>query len=200
MKKAPKLASILLGISFLGIAIPANTNFPKEEISLKESLEQRVDEQQNKNYSYHEVSKMVHEVYRSTPRKPGYITEGFVREMVAHESSYDPSAISEKGARGLMQIMQNTWEEFDKDRSFSEYASDPRANLDVGIRYLLWIDRNFRKNYDGWENLPQDKKREMILSAYNAGIAKFEEEGWQLENMPKETKRYVGKFSKGSNN
>ena len=196
MKKSSKLASTVLAISFFGTAIPVNTNSTfSERCSLEEtSLECRVNEQPDtiKVYSYNEISKMVHDVYRKTRSKPDYLSERFVREIIAHESSYNPMATSEKGARGLMQIMPTAWEEVEKERNYDEHVFDPRTNLEVGMKYLLSINKKFKKDYGGWENLNQEEKRAMILSAYNAGISRFKKEEWQLENMPRETRNYVG--------
>ncbi len=198
MKKAPKLASILLGISFLGTALPANTNSTiTEKMSLEEKvLEYRTNKQPDikKDYSYDEISQIIHDVYRKTRSKPDYLSERFVREIIAHESSNNPMAISKKGARGLMQIMPDTWAEFEAQRDYSEHAFDPRTNLEVGIKYLLWLDKRFRKDYAGWENLTAIEKKELVLSAYNAGLSRLQKEEHQLENMPNETKNYVEKI------
>lgn len=70
------------------------------------------------------------------------------------ESSYDPGAVSIKGARGLMQLMPATAERFGLD---SARIHDPSANLDAGARYLRWLADRF----DG--HLPS------VLASYNAG-------------------------------
>ena len=107
------------------------------------------------------------------------------------ESTNDPKKIGKKGERGLMQIRLLAWREVEKERNYHEHVSDPMANTEVGINYLLWIDKKLEKNYDGWGKLTPKEKRKMVLSAYNAGISRFEKEEWQLEKMPRGTKNYV---------
>ena len=196
MKKSSKFASAVLAISFFGTATPVNTNstFPEKGPFEKTSLESKINGQPDTGrvYSYGEISKMVHDIYRFAPHKPDYLNEEFLREIIQAESGYDTRAESKKGARGLMQLMPATWKDIEKKRSYDEYVFDPRTNLKVGIKYLLLINKQFEKDYDGWENLNQEEKRARVLSAYNAGISRFKKEDWQLENMPKETRKYVG--------
>lgn len=195
MKKTSKLVPILLATSFFGIAVPANTNLtlPErktlEELSLESSLE--------RNYSSSEISQIIKDVYKHFPRKPDYFSEKFVREIAMHESSYDTRAVSKKGARGLMQIMPDTWPDFDREHDFYVYAFDPKLNVEVGIRKLLWIGRTLKEKYGGWEELPAEEKRKMVLASYNAGLLRFEEQGWELEKMPRETRNYVEGITSG---
>ena len=195
MKKSSKLASIVLAASFLGTAIPVNTNstFTEKDSLEKTSLESRVNGQPDtiKVYSYNEISKMVHDVYRKTRSKPDYLSERFVREIIAHESSYNPMATSEKGARGLMQLMPDTWGDFEKTSNYDEYAFDPRTNLKVGMKYILFLDRFCRNNHQEWEELTPIEKRNIILASYNGGISRLNGMGWDIDSMPKETKSYV---------
>ena len=196
MKRSPKLALTVLAISFLGTATPVNTNsnFQGKGPLEKTSLEFRVNGQQDtqKVCSYDEISQIIHDVYRFTSHKPNYLNEEFLREIIRAESGYDIMAESKKGARGLMQLMPATWKDIEKKRSYGEYVFDPRTNIKVGMGYLLWIDKQFEKDYDEWEELTPKEKRAMVLSAYNAGISRFKKEDWQLENMPRETRKYVG--------
>jgi hypothetical protein len=70
------------------------------------------------------------------------------------ESANDPSALSHKGARGLMQLMPATAERFGVA---AHQLWEPRRNVEAGARYLRFlIDR-----FDG--ALP------LVLAAYNAG-------------------------------
>lgn len=199
MKKTSKLAAILLGLSLLGTPTPVNTSsnlFEKGRIE-EASLECRVSEQPDikRVYSYDEISQIIHDAYRCTPPKPDYLSPKFLKEMITSESNYDIKAKSEKGARGLMQIMPVAWNEVEKNRNYDEHVLDPRTNLEVGIMYLLLLDGKFKEKYNGWEKLTQEEKRKMVLSAYNAGISRFEKEDWQLRKMPTETQDYVTNIS-----
>ena len=102
------------------------------------------------------------------------LSPALVAAMVRAESAFDATAVSHKGARGLMQLMPAT-----ADRFGVEPASlfDPELNLEAGTRYLEWL----RGRFD--DDLPR------ILAAYNAGEANVDRYG----GMPpfRETRDYV---------
>lgn len=75
-----------------------------------------------------------------------------VDAVVRVESAYNPSAVSHKGALGLMQLMPDTARRLEVDDPF-----DPEQNVRGGIREL---DRLIER-YSG--NL------QLVLAAYNAG-------------------------------
>jgi len=75
-----------------------------------------------------------------------------VRAIIKVESSFDPLAISRKGARGLMQLMPAT-----ADRYAVANVFDPDANIRGGVRYL----RDLQGMFPGQLSL--------ALAAYNAG-------------------------------
>lgn len=70
------------------------------------------------------------------------------------ESSFDPRAVSVKGARGLMQLMPATARRFGLE---GDEVFDPAKSLDAGARYLVILADLF------------DERLEHILAAYNAG-------------------------------
>lgn len=72
------------------------------------------------------------------------------RALVEAESSYNPTAISPKGAYGLGQLMPDT------ARSLGVDPRDPSQNLDGAARYLL-------------AQLATFKDIDLALAAYNAG-------------------------------
>jgi hypothetical protein len=76
----------------------------------------------------------------------------FVLAVARRESRFDPNALSETGAYGLMQLRPATAERFGVDRC------DPEDNVRGGIRYLRVL----------WERL---RNPFYILAAYNAGEA-----------------------------
>ena len=75
-----------------------------------------------------------------------------VRAIVRVESNFNPSAVSPRGASGLMQLIPATARRFGVSNVF-----DPGANLDGGVRYLKYL----MNLYGG------DLK--LSLAAYNAG-------------------------------
>jgi len=70
------------------------------------------------------------------------------------ESDFDPDDLSNKGARGLMQVMPETGARFGvtPDRLF-----DPAPNIAAGSAYLAWLLDRYRGDLD------------LALAAYNAG-------------------------------
>jgi soluble lytic murein transglycosylase-like protein len=75
-----------------------------------------------------------------------------VRAVIQVESDFDPRVVSNKGARGLMQLIPATAKRFGVSR-----IHDPEQNIHGGVRYLSVLQRMF--NHD----LPR------VLAAYNAG-------------------------------
>ena len=95
-----------------------------------------------------------------------------VMGLVQTESSFNPYAVSNKGAVGLMQINRPTAEHLGlKD------PLDPQANLKAGIRYLAWLKKLFKGDMV------------LTLAAYNAGPTKVLETG-RVPNH-KETRAFV---------
>lgn len=75
----------------------------------------------------------------------------FVHSVARAESAYQPNAISNKGAIGVMQLMPGTAAALEAD------PHDPEQNIEAGARYL----RELLLRYDG------DSVK--ALAAYNAG-------------------------------
>jgi soluble lytic murein transglycosylase-like protein len=78
--------------------------------------------------------------------------------VVEAESSFQPDAVSSKGALGLMQLMP-----FHFDGS--EQPLDPDVNLEAGAEYLAQLENRFDGNLD------------LVLAAYHAGPAAVERWG-----------------------
>jgi hypothetical protein len=95
-----------------------------------------------------------------------------LRAVIAQESGFRPCAVSKKGARGLMQLMPATAEQFQVEDPF-----EPKANVEAGAKFL----RLLLEKYGGDVGL--------ALAAYNAGPAAVEE----AKGIPeiKETRDYV---------
>ena len=84
-----------------------------------------------------------------------------VLAVVAVESGFDPHAVSDKGAIGLMQVLPGTGARYgvraDAKRSAIERLFDPATNLRVGTRYLRDLLARFGNDVS------------LALAAYNAG-------------------------------
>jgi soluble lytic murein transglycosylase-like protein len=99
------------------------------------------------------------------------VPAALVKAVIAAESSFDPSAVSPKGAMGLMQLMPGTADDMGVDEPFHD-----EQNVHGGTRYLRWLfDR-----YGDWLR---------TVAAYNAGPEAVERYG----GVPpyRETREYV---------
>jgi soluble lytic murein transglycosylase-like protein len=103
------------------------------------------------------------------------LPEKLLLAVMAVESNYDPRALSEKGAMGLMQLMPGTA----KDMYVAD-AWDPEQNIEGGARYL----RVLANQYEG--------DPVQVLAAYNAGPEAVRRAGGAVPNIP-ETREYVRK-------
>jgi len=74
--------------------------------------------------------------------------------VIKQESQFTTTAVSNKGAKGLMQIMPGTWKIFTK--ADYKQVHDPIQNIDVGTRFLA----DLHKQYGDWR---------MVFRAYFAG-------------------------------
>jgi soluble lytic murein transglycosylase-like protein len=77
-----------------------------------------------------------------------------VLAVIKQESQFTTTAVSNKGAKGLMQIMPGTWKIFTK--ADYKQVHDPIQNIDVGTRFLA----DLHKQYGDWR---------MVFRAYFAG-------------------------------
>lgn len=105
------------------------------------------------------------------------VDAALVSAVIKAESDYNPRIVSNKGARGLMQLMPATAQRFGVTDSF-----DPRENIFAGTRYLRWLLKKFDGNAD------------LAVAAYNAGEGNV----WKYEGVPpfRETVNYINRIAK----
>jgi len=80
------------------------------------------------------------------------------------ESGFEPEAVSEKGAMGLMQIMPLTGEELGRKLDLED-ITEPRSNIHGGMFYL-------KRLYDYFEGADPSDRMKLALAAYNAGLGR----------------------------
>ena len=111
---------------------------------------------------------------RAAAQKYG-LAPPLVKAVMAAESNFNPAAISEKGATGLMQLMPGT------ARDMYVYDMlDPAQNIEGGARYLRQLHDRFAGDL------------ERVLAAYNAGPERVRRSGGAVPAIP-ETQAYVRK-------
>lgn len=112
---------------------------------------------------------------QTASRKHG-VPAAFIKSIMAAESNFDHTAVSPRGAIGLMQLMPDTAHQFGADPTI------PAQNVDAGTHYLrVLIDR-----YKRYKN-----SLTRVIAAYNAGPATVD----RYRGVPPypETKTYVAR-------
>ncbi len=99
----------------------------------------------------------------------------FALSVARIESSYNPAALSARGAIGVMQLMPATA----AGLGVNPYDTD--ENIDGGVRYL----RQMYDRFGDWA---------LAAAAYNAGPGTLEKVLAGLRSLPAETVAYVGKL------
>ena len=105
------------------------------------------------------------------------VDAALVSAVIQAESDFNPQEVSNKGARGLMQLMPATATRYGVTNSY-----DPTANVYGGVRYLKWLLETFEGNAD------------FAVAAYNAGEGNV----WKYNGVPpfRETINYINRIAK----
>jgi soluble lytic murein transglycosylase-like protein len=105
-----------------------------------------------------------------------------LQALIVAESGFNSTAVSPKGAVGLMQIMPATAERYglvgDAKLSIEQKLTDPKTNIRIGTRYLSDLIRMF------------PGQLELAVASYNAGEGAVQRAGNRIPNY-KETQAYV---------
>ncbi|MEE8552957.1 MAG: lytic transglycosylase domain-containing protein [Desulfobacterales bacterium] len=105
------------------------------------------------------------------------VDPAIVKAIIMAESSYNPKAVSKKGAKGLMQLMPKTAAELGVKDSFN-----PVCNINGGVQYYKKMLNQFNGDV------------KLALAAYNAGSRKVK----KYQGIPpfKATRYYIKKVFK----
>jgi soluble lytic murein transglycosylase-like protein len=150
----------------------------KDEEKAVQIIKQGMKQEQNQDWIYDIIDK------HALPEE-----RDFYRAIIKKESKDNSKAVSRKGARGLMQIMPDTW----KDMTSLPFdaAFESETNVEVGIRYFHQINSYLSDRISGWENLPEQEKLMLMAAAYNGGMGRLVRAKGNINAMPKETREYV---------
>ena len=111
------------------------------------------------------------------------VEEDLIYALIKAESNFDANAISNKNAKGLMQLMYSTAEEIANKSGIElteENILDPDTNINIGTKYIS----NLLEKYNCIE---------VALAAYNAGSGNVDKwikngtiksDGSDIENIP----------------
>lgn len=117
------------------------------------------------------LNEVLHSIVEEKARHHNLDPE-LVKAVIKAESNWNPSAVSPKGAQGLMQLMPSTAFDMGVVNPFN-----PEENIEGGTRYLKFLLDKFNGNLT------------LALAAYNAGPQRVE----KINSVPSipETKDYV---------
>lgn len=105
-----------------------------------------------------------------------------LKAVMTTESGFNATAVSSKGAVGLMQIMPDTAERYglqgDRRKTLHQKLTDPKTNIRLAARYLRDLMKMF----------PQQV--ELAIASYNAGEGAVQKYGNKIPPYP-ETQGYV---------
>jgi Transglycosylase SLT domain len=121
------------------------------------------------------VAHMQAHPYRTQVEQLAYrhgLSPSLVNAIMAVESDFDPTAVSSKGAQGLMQLMPLITQHY---RVYDPF--NPQQNIEGGIRYLSDLLRLF------------DNQLPLAIAAYNGGEGLVRKHG----GVPPVLESYVNK-------
>ena len=117
------------------------------------------------------------------------ISPELIDRVIKAESSYNPQAVSPKGARGLMQMMPDAWADVQarvpdlKTFGYEDFWADEETNRRFGSEYLKIVQNYLPEEHRG--SLPH------VLATYNYGIGNMKKIGYDLTRVPRETSDYI---------
>ncbi len=129
------------------------------------------------------------------------VPEALIYATIKVESNFEPNAVSSAGAKGLMQILPETFLWLTGDEHLGEHLSvgdmlDPEVNIRYGTYYLKYLHQKFDRNLT------------TVSAAYNGGEGnvikwladkKYADGEGGLRDYPDEfleTENYVAKIKK----
>ena len=121
------------------------------------------------------------------------LDEAFVYAVIETESGFNKDAVSEVGARGLMQIMPDTFALISMklgDKATYSMATDPETSIRYGCYYYRYLSERYGRVQE-------------VLASYHAGLgnvnkwlkdSRYSSDGKTLHTIPfPTTKKYVKK-------
>ena len=123
-------------------------------------LRYKVKTAQNKSRSFREFHRVVEEKAMKHNVDPK-----LVQAVISAESNWNPNAVSQKGAVGMMQLMPKTARDMGVGNPLNA-----DENIEGGVKYLKYLLSKFRGNLA------------LALAAYNAGPSLVEKVGGSIDS------------------
>lgn len=139
-------------------------------------------------YKYSDIVNEYSEKYEVDPL--------LVLAVIKAESNFNQNAVSNKGAKGLMQIMDNTGEWISETIGIEDFSPEKLLDPDLNVEFGCWYLNNLLSEFDDLS---------LAIAAYNGGSGnvtkwlgdpEYSIDGESLTYIPfKETKKYVDKVN-----
>lgn len=118
-----------------------------------------------------------------------------VEAVIQVESQGNPNMVGSAGERGLMQIMEGTWQDVTKRHFGSslpfDRAFEPDLNREVGRLYLGDLQVFLYQHQEDW----QSDLRSLLFACYNAGPERVRSTGFNLKRLPEVVQSYASRAS-----
>lgn len=190
------IASVIVPTMLVAGAEKLNNPSPEYLNSLKNVRDYVVQYSPEKSIenSLKEVKKVVGNI-------ESLITDKIIDAISQVESEGDSYAVSNKGAKGLMQITPIAWDEVNEKMGFNldydTHVHDPKINKMYGKNYFKILEKDYLKPFiPNWNKLSYKEQLNLTLASYNAGPTKVRKNNWDITKLPYETKNYVKKINK----
>ncbi|MGL4450179.1 MAG: lytic transglycosylase domain-containing protein [Sarcina sp.] len=124
------------------------------------------------------------------------LNPNFVKGVIRTESDYNPKALSNQNAKGLMQITDSTGEWIANKMGINNFTPSMLYDPKISIEFGCWYLKNLEEEFHNKNN---------VIAAYNAGQTNVENwlknknysnNGANLDNIPfTQTANYVKKVN-----
>jgi Transglycosylase SLT domain len=144
-----------------GKLVYSTRNLPGSRVYLRFTVQTPPGEPAHEGLGKVEAPKLDRHVnaFKAAAKRTG-VEDALLRAVAHAESDFDETAVSPKGAQGVMQLMPATALELGVTDPFS-----PKQSIDGGARYLRMLLKRYKND------------RTLVIAAYNAGpgaVARFD--------------------------
>jgi soluble lytic murein transglycosylase-like protein len=201
LKKALLIGGLVLAEGTYTGGNFSNSNNEKEELeSAKKKYElynfSKLEEKISNGFylTPDSLNKCIKQAYGEVQKWPKEFDKRLYRLLLRQESRYNVYAVSKSGARGVGQIMPDTYKGYRDSTNLETEIFNPINNIGVSLEVLSDISTFCKKYHPNWKNLNLEDKRKIVLTCYNAGPGKVRDKAkWDLQSkkLNKEQRDYA---------